>query len=104
MQMPKKSGERDADVHRRFFQTWKSYARWGESLERGAAEQLALADREAAHEAIERIVKAFRALIKAEETHLAELLRTSDQRLAPFFGSTSATLLEPSLARSAARA
>jgi hypothetical protein len=84
MQMPTNSGKTSADMHLRFCRTWLSYARWGEALVRQAADQSAEVDRDADYKAVEQIVKAFRALVKAEGVHLAGLLKASDFKLAPF--------------------
>ncbi len=80
MQMERHVGERDADTLRRLWQTWYFYARWGAILVRQPTEQLS----GEWCKSIERIANAFRMLAKTEQTHIADLLETADQRLAPF--------------------
>jgi len=79
--MERDSGEPGADTRRRLWQAWRLYARWGSVLRRQSAQQLT---RDEECKAIERIANAFRALVKTEQIHIADLLKTADQQLAPF--------------------
>ena len=80
MQMERHVGERDADTLRRLWRAWDLYARWGAMLDRQPTEQLSGEWRKS----IERITNAFRTLAKTEQIHITDLLKTADQRLAPF--------------------
>jgi hypothetical protein len=84
MQMPRNSGERGVDMYRLFRETWQSYARWGEVLGKQGLDQSSDFDCDVGYTAIEEIVKAFQALVNSEKIHLADLLRITDDRLAPF--------------------
>jgi hypothetical protein len=84
--MKMNSGKPSADMRLRFLgdQMWQSYAKWGEALRLQAANQPAGVDWHVDYSAMGRIVEAFQALVKSEQVHLADLLKTCDRQLAPF--------------------
>lgn len=74
------AGGREDDARRRLCQSSQLYARWGAVLGDRRAEPLS----DDVCKAIKRVGNAFRALIKTEQIHITDLLKTADQRLAPF--------------------